>query len=237
MRWIGRRLRGGATAPQQDPDPAFLGFLSEGGLAAYDRQLVFAEIVGDRDWLLDQDNRVLQLGEDLWLPASVLGTASDGDGTWLWAWANPSIEAEMRADAERARALGASRDLDLLTEPEIDLDRIIDGHLLALAVSGALDTDAYYRCPYDGGAAYATVKLSRVRVAHPSPGRRVGEVIRRALVDLPQLVSRPSIEAYVAAMDAAALVEDHRIVVAQGPTLAFDDLGRLVELTETLEPS
>lgn len=235
MSRIGGWLRGRRQQPLVDPDPVFLAFLGEGGLSAWDRQLAFADIVGDRDWLLDQDARVLQLGEDLWLPASLLGTVSDSAGTWLWAWANPSIEPEMRVDAERARAIGASRDLDLLEEAEVDLARIIDGHLLALAVSGVLDADAYYQCPYDGGTAYVTVKLSRVRGPHPSPGRRVGEVVRRALVDMPYLISRPSIESYISAIGATASTDGATIVVEDGPTLAFDEGGRLTELRETLE--
>ena len=236
MTRLGRWLRGRSSSPLADPDPVFLAFLAEAGLYAWDRQLVFADIVGDRDWLLDQDAGVLQLGEDLWLPASLLGTTSDDAGTWLWAWANPSIEPDMRADAERARALGATRELDVLTEAEVDIAGIIDGHLLALAVSGVLDTDAYFRCPYDGGAAYVTVKLSRVRGPHPSPGRRVGEVVRRAIVDMPYLISRSSIENYIASMGARASADGARIVVDDGPTCTFDEAGRLTELEETLDP-
>jgi hypothetical protein len=235
MKWLGRRLRGGSEPKPPDPDPTFLALLAEGGLAAWDRQLAFAAVVGDRDWLLDQDLRVLKLGDDLWLPASLLGTVSDGAATWLWAWANPTIEPDMRTDAERARSIGTDRGIDLLTDPEVDIGRIVDGHLLALAASGLLDADAYYRCPYRGGAAYVTVRLSTVRGPYAAPGRRVGEVLRRAVIDMPYVVSHPSVEAYLAQIGASATVNDGTIEVTDGPTLTFDDLGRLTALEETLD--
>lgn len=236
MKALSRLFRGGSKTPPPDPDPSLLTLLAEGGLAAYARQLAFAEIVGDRDWLLDQETKVLQLGDDLWLPASLLGSAADAAGTWLWAWANESVAPDMRLDADRARQIGSDRGLDLLTTPEVDVARIIDGHLLALAISGLLDADAYYRCPYSGGAAYVTVKLSSVRAAPDRPGRHVGELVRRALGDMPYVVSRTSVESYLGVLGVPTSIDQDTIVVEDGPTLTFDELGRLTALEQTTRP-
>jgi hypothetical protein len=233
---LSRWFRGGPKDPPPDPDPSLIALLADGGLAAYDRQLAFASIVGDRDWLLDQETKVLQLGDDLWLPASDLGSVAESAGTWLWAWANESVAPDMRTDAERARQIGSDRGLDLLTTPEVDVARIIDGHLLALAISGLLDADAYYRCPYRRGAAYVTVKLSSVRAAPDRVGRHLGELVRQALVDLPYVVSRASIESYVGKLEVPASINGDRIVVEDGPTFTFDDHGFLTVLDETITP-
>jgi hypothetical protein len=66
-----------------EPDPDFLGLLAEGGLASFERQLGFAELVGERDSLLDQESGVLRLGDDLVLPVQLLGSEATGSGTWL----------------------------------------------------------------------------------------------------------------------------------------------------------
>lgn len=62
------------------PDGDFLELLHEVALAAYERQLAFTQVVGDRDWLLDQQGAILVLGNDLVLPAQVIGTESSVAG-------------------------------------------------------------------------------------------------------------------------------------------------------------
>src|SRR5919108_6022775 len=91
------------AAPREAPDADFLAFLAEHGLIAFDRQLRLAEVVGERDWQLDQDRGVLTFGDDISLDAQILGSASDRSGTWLWAWANPSIDDRLTREARRAR--------------------------------------------------------------------------------------------------------------------------------------
>ncbi len=216
-----------------DPDLDFLDLLAAGGLAAYERQLAFSGMVGDRDWLLDQATATLRLGDDLVMPAQILGSVSDGSGTWLWAWANPSVEPSMTTAAERARALGQERNIAVLVQSEVAIGRIGDGRLLALAVADALGAEAYYECPYEGGTAYVLVeRLDLSPSQSTTPARRASTVVRAAIADIPTIVSRRAIEVYLARIGAAATVEDRRIAVAEGPTFTFDGLGHLTGIEE-----
>jgi hypothetical protein len=44
-----------------------------------------------------------------------------------------------------------------LTEPEIDVASFDHGHVLAMIAVGLLGAAAYYRAPYDGGAAFLLI--------------------------------------------------------------------------------
>lgn len=234
MKWFRELLGRGGSDEQIALDPDLGDVLVEVGLAAFDRQIAFEALVGDRDWQLDQDAGVLRLGADLVLPVQILGSASDRAGTWLWAWANPSVEERLTAAARSVKALGGDRAAAVLTDAEVDLARVGDAHLLALAASGLLDADAYYRCPYPGGAAFVLVEVAggRTRVDRDA-GARAAAVIGRAIVDVPQLVSRPSVERYLDHLGARFTRRDDEISIDRGPTIRFDALDRLIDMEHT----
>lgn len=230
MRWFKRR-------EPPEPEAAFLDLLAEHGLAAYERQAAFEQRVGDLDWQLDQDRGAVMLGDDLVLPAQLLGSEALNARTWLWAWANESIDAELAIKSSEARSIGEARGLTWMTEPQIDTQRTGDGYLLALATSGLLEADAYYPCPYPGGVAYALVDLPQDLRFPPSPAtaERVVHVITNALQDGPRLVSRASIERYLTTIGAEAESSGDLILIGENATFRFDELGRLTGIEATLE--
>jgi hypothetical protein len=223
-------------AQPPDPDPAFVAFLADHGLAAFERQAALTDLVGDRDWELDQERGVLTFGDDLSFPAQILGSEADRSKTWLWAWANPSVDEGMARSATACRRLGEERQIDVLTEPEFELSRIGEAYLLALAVVGALEADAYYPCPYPGGAAYVTVEVpGGLRQVGRSAAARAALVIAGAAEQAPAILSRMSIERYLAGLDATVDSTNDRLTVDDSTTFRFDDLGRLTAVEATIE--
>lgn len=101
-----RRFRGSPGPPAEDR-AAVLALLAEHGLAALDQQLHLDDLVGEADWLLDQDAGTITFGGERACPAQLLGTVSDRSRSWRWSWANESIEPTMAKDAESIRAIGA----------------------------------------------------------------------------------------------------------------------------------
>lgn len=231
MRWFRGRDKTSPTAQQAEPDAAFMQLLSQHGLAAYERQLTFGDRVGDPAWSLDQDRGLLILGGSLELPAQFLGSESEQSGTWLWAWANDSIDPRLRVKSDAARALGETQHVDVLREPQFALDRVGSAHLLSMATAGALAADAYYRCPYAGGAAYVLIDLPSDLRPSVALNERIVTFLPRAIMDLPMLNSRLAIEGYLSDINAVAnATASHTIQIADGPQIAFDEQDRLASL-------
>lgn len=230
MRWFRRK------APPE-PDDDFLDLLAEHGLAFYERQAAFEQRIAGLDWRLDQDRGIVSVGDDLELPAQILGSEAVRDNTWMWAWANPTVEESLSAKSREARSIGHAQGIEVLTEPQIDTHRAGDGYLLALATCGLLDADAYYPCPYPGGVLYVIVDLGDdVPPLGPPGGERVVRLISMMLEDAPRLASRRAIERYLTTIRADISSSGGSIRISQDATLTFDELGRLTEMQATLQP-
>ena len=237
MRWL-RGVLGGAASDgaTRGLDPGLQTLLDDHLLPAFDRQLAFAAFAGDRDWDLDQDAGHLRLGDDLVLPAQILGTVSEATSTWRWSWANPSVDEALTLKAREALEIGRERGIGVLTAPDVDLARIGDGHVLALAVAGLLDADAYYRCPYDGGEAFVLVTLPQVREAMPEPAAvRAVSVISEALLGLPVPITKAAIAGYLRdlALPVSESSREVRIDDDSATRFRFDPAGRLTGIGAT----
>ena len=55
---------------------------------AFDRQLLLADLIGDRPWTYDLQSGTLTFGDRFAWHAEILGNESEEGGTLLWAWAN-----------------------------------------------------------------------------------------------------------------------------------------------------
>jgi hypothetical protein len=124
-------------------------------IASFDKQRRLAELVGEEDWHFNMASGLLSFGQHLHFQAQVLGTESDHDRSWLWAWANEGshIPPSLLQAALRIKALGEEQQIHELITPLLQLGDL-DGHTLAVFGSGICQANAYYRCPYEGGAAF-----------------------------------------------------------------------------------
>ncbi len=241
MKWL-RGILGTKPDDLQPPGPdrQLQALLDEHLLRAFDRQLAFGEIVGDRDRQLDQDAGVLRLGDDMVLPVQVLGTVSEATGSWLWAWANDSVAENLTIKAREAAAIGRERGIAALTDAEVDLARILDGHVLALAVAGLLGADAYYRCPYDGGELFVLVELPPMRreIAEAVSSRAMS-VVSQALVGIPVPIRQTAVTNYLRGLGLPVRETDGEVTVEDDSQarFVFDGQGRLTEIRGTRSQS
>lgn len=132
--------------------------------AVVERQLALGELLGEHNWWLDLTAGTLSFGERLICPVQVLGSEAENDQTWLWAWANSmsNIPAPLLRAAEHLRALGEQEGISELSDRLVSLDRA-NGHMLATVAAGVCNADAYYRCPYEGGAAFVLLEVPELR--------------------------------------------------------------------------
>lgn len=151
---------------------------------AWDRQLDFAELIGERDWTADAEAGTISFGHELTFAMQVLGSYSAASGTWRWIWANEQAtvgEGSMLV-ARQMRVHGEQEHLAFLTEPQYPLAQQ-DLHQLGLIACGADESAGYYLADYGEG-----IMLVLIDPAHGLP--KAGFDIARVLSVVPQVISQ-----------------------------------------------
>ena len=114
-------------------------------------------IIADNGWELNPREGVIRFGEQEFR-AGVLGSESHIQNTWLWSWAHTESGLPEKSVAASRRAKKSLPDLFEFQIGKFMLDEIHTGHNLSMIACGASDEAlCYYRCPYDGGAAFVTI--------------------------------------------------------------------------------
>ncbi len=115
------------------------------------------KIIGNNGWALDPMKCIIRFG-DREFTAGILGTESAVQNTWLWSWAHTESGLPERAAAASRRAKRTLPDLPEFQTGKFMLDELHNGHNLSMISVGVSDDElCYYRCPYEGGAAFAAV--------------------------------------------------------------------------------
>ncbi|KAF5300731.1 hypothetical protein FQA39_LY19123 [Lamprigera yunnana] len=174
-----------AGVPEVIDNPALREVLSVYAGMAWDRQMDFAEKVGERAWSADTSQGMIQFGDDLRFRMQVLGSYAFESGTWQWIWANTQAEVAP-AYTEVARQLlgfGNAQQLPLFTQPRSAL-REEDLHTIGLIAAGADESAGYYLGNYgtDG------ILLALIDPGHGLPSKTPKP--ERVLTVVPQLISQ-----------------------------------------------
>lgn len=207
--------------------------------STFDKQLHLNDLVGELDWHFDLGSGCLSFADRYRWHTQVLGTESEANQTWLWAWANRSgIAPELLQASLALRDLGWQHGIAELLEAQLPLAEI-DGHSLALIASGLLNADAYYRAPYEGGAAFLLITDERFPRCSAPPLARIASVFPQALAALDIPNHKAALAGYLESYGLAFESEPARIVVKEQdePVLTgtFDEQDRLTHLEITLK--
>lgn len=234
----------GKTNNRAEGDPVghFGQLVAQHSLPALDKQLHLQDLVGEADWLLDQDAGTLTFGGQLACRAQILGSEAESDRTWLWAWANDSLSSVMTESANAIRRYGEEHGLSEFTQPQLPTGGDASAESLALTASMLTDADAYYRGPYDGGAVFVLLSLP-----DDAPRQIEGDLLRavRTLSVAPMALAvgldRASVDNYLrwigleTVNDGANLIgRDRR---GKSVSVEFDRLGRVSRISSTLSPT
>jgi hypothetical protein len=212
----------------------------EHAAASFDKQLCLAEAVGEASWQFDRESGVLSFGPRRRWPAQLLGTESHVGDTWLWAWANPSpgLPARLLGSARVLKMLGEQSKIPELTEPQLPLGEV-GGHFFSLLARGVCRAVAYFRAPYDGGAAFLLLNETPLPPPSESPAARVASVFPRVVASLPVASHKRAFLGHLRHYGLTAVPDGDALVVRQdgSPVLSaeFDHLDRLARLEATLQ--
>lgn len=207
--------------------------LSEHVGTAFQRQLAFADFLGNRDWSVDLQTGRVTFGGDLEFPLQLLGSEAHGLDTWMWSWANESISPHPDAmvDVNRLRELGQEQHVEELVTPELPISEA-QGHEIALLASGLNGQCCDYRGPYEGGAAFFLVTEVPVLLLKPWGIERVLRVIPEVIATF-EVDHRIMVESYLAQQDFEFQPGAEEIVSSRGGdsiTVSFDELGRICNI-------
>ncbi|MBQ4165555.1 MAG: hypothetical protein IJD85_04450 [Oscillospiraceae bacterium] len=126
-------------------------------------------VIGDNGWNVDIKGGTIRFGERVF-KSGVLGSESHESGTWLWGWANTEGGLPEIASAPSRRAKKLLPNVAEFINGKFMLDELHTGHNLAMVCCGiSEDLMCYYRCPYNGGAAFVTVSELPDEVFSPLP--------------------------------------------------------------------
>jgi hypothetical protein len=208
--------------------------------SSIDKQSHLLSLIRADHWNIDFSTGFLSFGERLRWHSQLFGTESEASGTWLWAWANTesNLPNHLLTTCLALKAYGEQHGIPELTTPQLPLDRI-DGHTLALLASGICEANAYYRCPYEGGALFVLIMDENFPKCPDPPLQRIATVFPQAIASLEIPDHKLALAGYLDHYNLAHEQDGDKIVVKENGepvlTATFDELNRLTNLEVRLE--
>jgi hypothetical protein len=184
--------------------------------------------------LLKQQNLIAFLSDHNW------NVDLEVNGTWLWGWANEgsNILTSLLTCAMTLRALGTKKEIQELTQPQIELNEV-NGHMLAMVACGICNADAYYRGPYNGGALFFTMQQMPLQKQQGASPTELISIMSSVISQFP--VNHKTMAQSFLNQQGYSLAESEGKIVASAEngndiTLVLDELGRISNLETTAVP-
>ena len=209
-------------------------------ICSLEKQISLSDLVGVLGWSYDLATGELSFGNQHHWHSQLLGTESQSSNTWLWAWANTesNIPAHLLVASLVLKAYGVQHGIPELTTPQLPLDQI-DSHTLALFASGICEANAYYRCPYEGGALFVLIMDDNFPKCTDPPLQRIATVFPQAIASLEIPDHRLALAGYLDHYGLGHEQDGGKIVVKEDGeaalTATFDEQNRLTKLEAKLK--
>ncbi len=220
---------------------AFKTLFGHHAMASYAKQLALADAIENAGaWDLDLQAGTLSFAKGPKLQIGLLGSYGEGAGSWLWAWANKNMGPLPDGNAAtKLREIGRTKDIPELHEPETH-DAESFCHELAMIAVGETQAAAYYRAPYEGGAAYLTIHTA----IPPTPDKhrlgRVQRVIAESTSTF-EMNHRTALDAYFKSEGLPVKKTGENEIIASAEDgdirIRFDADGRITEMKSLLRAS
>jgi hypothetical protein len=148
------------------------------------RQTKFAGIIGHLNWNVDFGHGTIKFGDESY-PISFIGSQSDINNTWMWGSNNINGFSD---NVIRKIVNYVNKDEIKLTKEinkeSFKMDSLISGHYLA-GMFAHYEKACYYRCNYDGGAAFVLVEKLPQEVFKSASVEETVKVISELISELP----------------------------------------------------
>jgi hypothetical protein len=138
---------------------AFESLFAQHAMLSHAKQLALMDIYKESAWNTNLAQGTLTLG-DKSFAAGLLGSFSAIEESWLWSWANENmgnLPVSVTAVAKQMKELGETNDIPELRNAGTEISEF-ECHRLAMVAVGVSGAGAYYRGPYNGGAAFLVIQ-------------------------------------------------------------------------------
>lgn len=221
---------------------SFNALFAHHAMPSYAKQLTLADAIESAGaWDLDLKAATLSFETGPSYRIELLGSYGEGAESWLWVWANRNMDlpTEVTKAAQSLRDMGRQKSI-----PEFHENETHEGetfcHRLAMIAVGETNAGAYYRAPYDGGAAYLLIQDDIPVPPNRHHLNRIQRVIAESISTF-QMPHREAIEAYFTSEKLAFEQTDNHELVATAADgdlrIRFDEEGRLTEMKSLLKAS
>ncbi|MEA4956642.1 hypothetical protein SDC9_21531 [bioreactor metagenome] len=133
------------------------------GALALDKQEGFGELIGDNIGDLNIDDGTISFGDNLKFPVQIIGTLSNENNKWHWAWDNGDVNLpeNLIEESLEVKKIGEKYNIGQFTTDVFDAD-LLEAHLIAMAVSGIMNDDAYYAVELGDLMLFVTIKSDKI---------------------------------------------------------------------------
>lgn len=228
------------VSTQDEASPVLIDMLSRYMGVAHQHQLSFGEqVVRNRNWNVDLGQGTICFGEDEY-PIQLLGTESLSSNTWLWGFLNPSAFPDsVLKDSQYTYAF--CKPVPELAPSQMQLTELVNGHTISsIATAARNDQTCYYRCPYNGGAAYVLVRNIPKSVFLTVDAAQVIHIISELILQYP--LNHRTLVKSLMKINCDTIDDTNEMLIghyANGTELviSFDGQGRINSMNTTLSNS
>lgn len=209
-------------------------------ISSFDKQMHLLDLIGQNEWSFDPAAGLLSFNKLYQWNCQILGTKSSVSGTWLWAWANSktTIPTRMLTACLALKTYGEKNNVHQLTTPQFPLSELDDDPLVMLA-SGICEANAYYRCPYEGGALFVLIKDANFPKCSDPPLNRIATVFPQAIASLDIPNHKLALTGYLEHYGLSHEQNGDKVVVKEAGEVvllaAFDGMKRMINLEVNLK--
>ncbi|WP_435181816.1 DUF6882 domain-containing protein [Cellulophaga omnivescoria] len=199
---------------------------------SFEKQFVFADVIGDNGWQLDMGTATIVFG-DLSFPIQVIGSLSFNDNSWMWGWANKQsgIPESLLLQSNKLKQFGETHSIKELIEPHFNVEENFE-HKMGMVACGLFNSKSYYCANYGQGTLVVTIDDTKIPAIDKNK-------LEKVLTIFPQLISaialdhKQALKNYLIDRDFKLQILDNKIEgLKDGKviTAKFDDLDRLESL-------
>lgn len=149
---------------------------------SFEKQLVFADIIGSSAWDLDMGKGSIFFGP-LEFPIQIIGSLAFNNNSWMWGWANTQsgMPENLLIQSNQLKKIGEQKNIKELIEGHFNVDQGFE-HKIGMMACGLFKSKSYFCANYGQGTLVVTIDDKKIPTVD-------FDKIEKILTSFPRLIS------------------------------------------------